>query len=136
MASAGWLPVVKKAIETMPGNLPWPTAGEFLGALDNGTWHSATWVKSQLSQRDFEDVNVNVVTKNIPMSVSELVEMAIVMFPMVAQHFWTAAQREEHAEKVRQVLQGYLVDTYGENQDVPTVWIAILATARKSSGRS
>lgn len=132
MTSAGWLPVAKKAIETMPGNLPWPTPSEFFDALNNGQWHSATWVKTHLDQRDLEDVNVNVITKHISMSVPELVEMTMVMFPMVAQYFWTADQREEnHAEKIRQMLQERLVNTHGADQNVPTVWIAILATARK-----
>lgn len=125
------MPVVKKAIETIPGNLPFPTADEFQNALGSGDWNSPTWVSDQLSQRGLEDVSANVVVKNISISVPELLETTMIMFPMVKQHFWTAEQQKAHENEVRPALQKYLVDTYGEDGNVPMVWTAILATARK-----
>ncbi|KAJ6135601.1 Acetylaranotin bis-thiomethyltransferase [Penicillium capsulatum] len=128
---AGWLLIIQKAIETMPGNLPWPTPSDFTGLLNNGEWDSATWVKSQLSQRGLEGVKANVVTKKLSLTVPGFMKMATVMFPVVIQNFWTADQRDKHGEEARQFLQEYLINTYGENGDVPMTWIAILATARK-----
>lgn len=129
-SSAGWVPVVKKAIETMPGNLPWPSSEEFLNSMGNGQWYSANWVESQLSHRDLEDVNVDIVTRTVVLSVVEMVEMVMVMFPMVAKYFWTEEQRNDNEEKVRPALEKYLVDTYKDGE-VPLTWTAILATARK-----
>lgn len=98
--------------------------------MGNGQWYSANWVESQLSHRDLEDVNVDVVTRTVVLSVVEMVEMVMVMFPMVAKYFWTEEQRNDNEEKVRPALEKYLVDTYKDGE-VPLTWTAILATARK-----
>lgn len=123
--------VVQKAIEALPENLPFPTTQQFLGALGNGEWNSTSWIESQLTDREFEDIKVKVDTKDISLSVSEFVEMTMVMLPMVAKYFWTEKQREESGDKVRPALVKYLEDKYGKDGEVPMEWTAILSTARK-----
>ncbi|KAJ5105599.1 hypothetical protein NUU61_002946 [Penicillium alfredii] len=127
----GWLSIVKKAVETIPGNLPFPTHQEFLSVMRNGEWHSVSWIESQLKQRGFEDINVQADFKKISLRVTQLVDMTMVMFPMVAKFFWSEKQREEDQSKVRPALTKYLEDIYGKDGDVPMDWTAILSTARK-----
>ncbi|KAJ5569652.1 uncharacterized protein N7459_009082 [Penicillium hispanicum] len=127
----GWVPVIKRAIETHPDNLPWPTTEEFLTTLGNGEWNSPRWIESQLRHRGLEDIHAMVITKSISLSVAELVEMTMIMIPMVAKHFWTEDQREKSSGNVRPALEKYLEDTYGKEGQVPMEWTAILSTARK-----
>lgn len=123
---------MKKAIATMPGNLPFPTAEEFVNSLGDGQWNSVPWIESQLQQRGFTDINVKADTKHIPLTVEEFLESSMMMFTMIAQKFWTAEQREQHAAKVRPALTRYLEELYGEDGVVPIDWVAILSTARKA----
>ena len=131
MMVAGWLSITQNAIETIPGNLPFPTALQFLEALSTGKWHSVPWIESQLQKRGYEDINVRCITKKISIKVPNFVEMTMLMFVMVSKVFWTQKQREENTEKVRPALEKYLVGTYGEAGDIPMEWTAILSTARK-----
>lgn len=131
MFKAGWLSVVKRAVETIPGNLPFPTPQEFLSVIGDGQWNSVSWIESQLQQRRFEDVNVKIDSKHISLTKKKLLETSMVMFPLVVQRFWTAEQREQNESKVQPALAQYLEDTYGDGV-VPMDWIAILSTARKS----
>lgn len=120
-----------KALETMPGNLPFPTSEEFLSILSHGKWHSVPWIKSQLQQRGFENIIVEADTKAISLPVPEFVEMSMLMFPMIANSFWTQKQREDSQDKVRPALEKYLEDRYGKDGDVFIEWTAVLSTARK-----
>lgn len=129
--TAGWVLVVQKAIETLPENLPFPRTQQFLSALSNGEWNSTSWIESQLKDREFEDINVKIDTKDISLSVSEFVEMTMIMLPMITRYFWTEKQREEGGDKVRPALVKYLDDKYGKDGEVPMEWTAILSTARK-----
>lgn len=115
----------------MPGNLPFPTSQEFLSILSHGEWHSVPWIKSQLQQRGFENIIVEANTKAISLLIPEFVEMAMMMFPIIAKSFWTHKQREDSEDKVRPALVKYLEDRYGKDGDVPVEWTAILITARK-----
>ncbi|KAJ5215723.1 uncharacterized protein N7498_002130 [Penicillium cinerascens] len=127
----GWIPVVHKALETIPGNLPFPTTQEFLSILSHGEWHSVPWIKSQLQQRGFENIIVKADTKAISLVIPEFVEMVMLMFPIGAKSFWTPKQREDSEDKIRPALVKYLEDRYGKDGDVPIEWTAILSTARK-----
>jgi hypothetical protein len=128
---AGWVSVTQKAIETIPGNLPFPTAREFLEALGNGEWYSVPWIESQLQKRGFEDISVRSVTKHMSIKVPNFVEMTMLMFAMVSKVFWTEKQREEDTVKVRPALEKYLESTYGKEGDIPMEWTAIISTARR-----
>lgn len=129
---AGWISVTQKAIQTIPGDLPFPTAQQFLETLGTGEWHSVSWIESQLKERGFEDINVRSVTKAMSIKVPNFVEMTMIMFSMVSKAFWTEKQRQEDTEKVRPALEKYLETTYGKEGDIPMEWTAILSTARKS----
>lgn len=129
---AGWVPIIRKAIETMPENLPFPTTQEFLSAMGNGEWYSVPWIESELKQRGLEGVNVRIDTKPIALTAKELVETSLIMLPMVLQRWWTVEQREQHEEKVGPAVWKYVEDTYGKDGIVPMDWTAILSTARKS----
>ncbi|KAJ5604651.1 hypothetical protein N7510_009805 [Penicillium lagena] len=128
----GWVSVMKKAIATMPGNLPFPTAEEFLSTLGDGQWNSVPWIESQLQQRGFTDINVKADTKHIPLTTKEVLDSTMMMFSVITQKFWTAEQREQHEAKVRPALARYLEEQYGEDGVVPMDWVAILSTARKA----
>ncbi|KAJ5805104.1 hypothetical protein N7474_010991 [Penicillium riverlandense] len=128
----GWVSVMNNAIATMPGNLPFPTAKEFLSTIGDGQWDSVLWIESQLQQRGFTDINVKADTEHIPLTNKEMLESTMMMFPVIAQNFWTAEQREQHQAKVRPALARYLEEQYGEDGVVPMDWTAILSTARKA----
>ncbi|CEJ53919.1 hypothetical protein PMG11_00252 [Penicillium brasilianum] len=127
----GWVSVTKKAIETIPGNLPFPTPQEFIESLNTGKWNSVSWIETQLKERGFEDINVRPVTKSISIMVPEFVEMNTLMLSMVSKVFWTEKQREEDTDKVRPALERYLETTYGKEGDILMEWTAIISTARK-----
>ncbi|KAJ5363696.1 Acetylaranotin bis-thiomethyltransferase [Penicillium cataractarum] len=127
----GWASVMQKAIETIPGNLPFPTPQEFVESLGSGQWNSVSWIELQLKERGFEDINVRPVTKSMSIKVPNLLEMSMIMFAMVSKVFWTEKQREEDTDKVRPALERYLETTYGKEGDVPMEWTAIVSTARK-----
>lgn len=129
--TAGWLVVVQKAVATIREDLPFPTAQEFLNVLGDGEWHSTRWIESQLQKRGFGEICVKAETRDISLSVPDLVEMTAIMLPMVIKFFWTEKQREESSDKVRPALEKYLRELYGENGEVPMQWTAILSTARK-----
>lgn len=103
----------KQAVETIPGNLPFPSTEQFLAAMDNGDWHSVPWIESQLQQRGLEDINVTIAATAVSLSVPEFVEMIMLVFPMVARYFWTEKQRQESEDKVRPAVTSYLEGTYG-----------------------
>ncbi|KAJ5728745.1 uncharacterized protein N7483_003253 [Penicillium malachiteum] len=130
----GWVPIMKKAIDLLPGRLPWPTADEFLRTLGEGKlWDSPAWIENQLKERGFCDINVTSVTKSNPVSVSDFVDMAMFMVPIVIEYFWSEKMRQESKDKIKPVLEKYLIDTYGENGEVSGEWMAIVSTARKAS---
>lgn len=116
----------------MPGNLPFPTAEEFLSALGEGQWNSVPWIESQLQQRGFTDINVKADTKRIQLTTKEMLDSSMVMFTVIAKKFWTAEQREQHEAKVGPAVAQYLDELYGEDGVVPMDWVAILSTARKA----
>ncbi|KAJ5651212.1 uncharacterized protein N7484_004935 [Penicillium longicatenatum] len=126
-----WLRDAGKAIATISNDLPWPTAEEFLGMIGQGQWNSVTWIESQLRDRDYRDIKVNVVTKYNTLSVAEFVEMTMFMMPLVMKCCWSEALQEENRDKVKPALEKYLAGAYGEKGEVPGEWIAILSTAQK-----
>jgi hypothetical protein len=125
------VPVVQKALETIPEDLPFPTTEKFLAIISHGEWNSVPWIESQLRQRSFENIIVKANTKTISLTCSEFVEMAMLMLPLITKSLWTEKQREDHGEKVRPALEKYLEEYYGKDGLVPLVWTAILSTARK-----
>ncbi|KAJ5666303.1 uncharacterized protein N7477_008751 [Penicillium maclennaniae] len=127
----GWITVIQKALETITENLPLLTAEKFLFLSGRGEWNSVSWIKSQLKQRDFENIIVKTDTKAISLPGLEFVEMAMMMLPIVTKFLWTDKQREDHEHKVRPALERYLEEHYGKNAEVPMKWTAILSTARK-----
>jgi hypothetical protein len=104
---------------------------DFLGVLNNGEWNSVSWIQSQLQQRGLVNVTAKQETKAIALKVPEFIEMAMMMFPMVSNNFWTEQQRKENTEQVRPALAKYVVDLYGKEGEIPMEWTAILSTATK-----
>ncbi|KAJ5640937.1 hypothetical protein N7528_000562 [Penicillium herquei] len=129
----GWVPILKKAIELLPGRLPWPTAEEFMRTLGEGEWDSPAWIESQLKERGFCDINVTSVTRSNPLAVSDFVDMSMFMVPVVIEYFWSEKMRQENKDKIKSTLEKYILDTYGENGEVSGEWVAIVSTARKAS---
>ncbi|KAJ5758732.1 hypothetical protein N7520_005888, partial [Penicillium odoratum] len=127
----GWISAAGEAIATMPNNLPWPTAEEFLGMLGNGQWNSVTWIECQLRDRGFHDIKVKAVTRHNSLSVAEFVEMVMFMMPLMIETFWSKEMREENKNNVQPALEKYLASVYGEDGEVPGEWVAILSTAQK-----
>ncbi|EPS28137.1 hypothetical protein PDE_03083 [Penicillium oxalicum 114-2] len=127
----GWLSVMQKGIETIPGNLPFPSASQFLAALNGEKWNSIEWIVSELEKRGYQDVNVRPVTDKLSLNVSDFENMSMTMFPMVTKAFWTEEQRKYSLDEVRLALRNYLQNTYGHEGDIPMQWTAIMATARK-----
>ncbi|KAJ5731925.1 hypothetical protein N7493_003406 [Penicillium malachiteum] len=131
----GWVPIVKKAIELLPGRLPWPSAEEFMRTIGEGKWDSPAWIESQLKERGFCDINVTSVTRSNPLTVSEFVDMSMFMAPIVIEYFWSEKMRQENKDKIKPTLEKYIIDTYGENGEVSGEWVAIVSTARKALDR-
>ncbi|KAJ5753632.1 uncharacterized protein N7511_007785 [Penicillium nucicola] len=127
----GWVPIARKAVATIPGNLPFPTTQEFLNNTGDGEWNSVPWIEFQLKERGLEDINVHEESRNIGVPSSRFTDITIMMVGLIVKSFWTEEQREANADKVRPALEKYVLDTYGENGDVETKWIAIISTARK-----
>ncbi|KAJ5320026.1 hypothetical protein PENANT_c025G04408 [Penicillium antarcticum] len=127
----GWFSIARKAIATIPGNMPFPTTQEFLKMTGDGEWNSAPWIKSQLKDRGLEDINVQEESRNIAVLSSRFTDITMMMLNMIIQSFWTEKQREENGDKVRRAMEKYVLDTYGENEDIDTKWTAIISTARK-----
>ncbi|KAJ6013872.1 hypothetical protein N7540_008463 [Penicillium herquei] len=133
LSVAGWVPIVKRAIDLLPGKLPWPTAEDFLKTLGEGKWDSPAWIEDQLKRRGFCDINVTSVTRSNPVSVSDFVDMAMFMVPVVIEYFWSENMRQKNKDQIKPTLEKYIIDTYGENGEVSGEWLAIVSTARKAS---
>ena len=130
---AGWIPIARKAIESISKDLPFPGSAELLAALSDGEWHSVAWIKSQLEQRGFEDIEVRVETATTSLESSVFVDMTMFMLPVVMKYFWSEEQREKYESEVRTALAKAVEDIFGRDQDTVTEWEAIISTARKSS---
>ncbi|KAJ5273206.1 hypothetical protein N7478_008331 [Penicillium angulare] len=128
----GWVPVTTEAIATLPYDLPWPSAKEFLSFLNSGEWDNVEWIESELKKREFGHISVNAVTKHNTMPVAGFVDMTMFMVPVIIEHFWSEKMRQAHKEKIRPTLEKYLVETYGADGEVPGEWKAIVSTARKA----
>ncbi|KAJ5780324.1 hypothetical protein N7457_005484 [Penicillium paradoxum] len=127
----GWIALARRAIEGIPGNLPFPETQELLASLNDGEWYSKPWIESQLENRGFQDVDVRVSKIKLALISSVFVDMAMMMIPSMTKSFWTDKQREEHADKLRPALEKYAKDTFGDG-DIETEWVALLSTARQS----
>ncbi|CAG7968422.1 unnamed protein product [Penicillium olsonii] len=129
----GWIPIARKAIESISRDLPFPGSAELLAVLSDGEWHSVAWIKSQLVQRGFEDIDVRVETATTSLESSVFVDMTMFMLPVVMKYFWSEEQREKYEPEVRTALVKSVEDIFGRDQDTVTEWEAIISTARKSS---
>ncbi|KAJ5510115.1 hypothetical protein N7453_002218 [Penicillium expansum] len=127
----GWIGVARRAIERMPGNLPFPEAQQLMAVMTEGEWNSKLWIESQLEGRGFQDIDVRPTTIKLTLTCPVFLEMTMLVLPMMMKSFWTEEQREEHKDKVGPALEKYLEDTY-QNGNIHTDWVAILSTARKS----
>ncbi|KAK2836983.1 hypothetical protein FQN49_006527 [Arthroderma sp. PD_2] len=131
----GWCDDVNAAIAAMSGNLPQPTPEEFLMSLGNGDeWHNSSWVEAQLQKRGLENIHVSLVSKS--MATSTVPEMLPALAPIMAHipaRFWNKAQRGQHGAGFESAVSSYLETKYGVDQPVPMHWIAVVATARKST---
>ncbi|KAJ5353109.1 hypothetical protein N7452_002083 [Penicillium brevicompactum] len=127
----GWMSVARRAIQSMPGNLPFPESKDILATLSDGEWHSLTWIKSQLEKRGFEDIEVRVETASIALRSSVFVDMSMLMLPMMIKSFWSEEQREANEHKIRPALVAYVDENYSSDGEVETDWVAIISTGRK-----
>lgn len=121
---------MKAAIETMPGNLPFPTHEEFL-ALHSTGWDSASCIQSELEKVGFRDVKVTAVPKEKAMPIDEFLEVCKMIMPYLLPKFWTEQQRELHEKDVPMVLQRYLQENYGASGQIPLESVALITTAVK-----
>ncbi|KAI9934731.1 hypothetical protein AWENTII_005746 [Aspergillus wentii] len=126
----GWIPIVKSAVETMPGNLPFPTTEEFL-KTNTGQWNSGSWVESQLRKGGFENVQITAVSRSVRFDIHEFVSMAMAILPMLLQKFWTQEQRDQSEANVQPTLLRYLEEKYGPHGQVPAEFVAVIATGHK-----
>ncbi|GFF40742.1 demethylmenaquinone methyltransferase [Aspergillus udagawae] len=126
-----WIPIMKAAIETMPGKLPFPTQEEFL-ALHSTGWDSESYIQSELEKVGFRDVKVTAVPKETSLPISEFLEVCMMIIPYLLPKFWTEEQRELHEKDVPMVLRQYLQDNYGASGQVPLEAVALITTALKS----
>jgi hypothetical protein len=115
----------------MPGNLPFPEVQKLMSVMTDGDWNSKPWIKSQLEDRGFQDVDVCVKKDKLTLTPSILLDLTMLVLPVMVMSFWTEEQRKENAGKLRPALERYLENTFGDG-DVETEWVAILSTARKS----
>ncbi|KAF7163175.1 hypothetical protein CNMCM5623_008245 [Aspergillus felis] len=125
-----WIPIMKAAIGTMPGNVPFPTQEEFL-ALHSTGWDSESYIQSELEKVGFRDVKVTAVPKETSMPISEFLEVCMMIMPYLLPKFWTEEQRELHEKDVPMVLRRYLQDNYGASGQVPLEAVALITTALK-----
>ncbi|RHZ64056.1 hypothetical protein CDV55_107177 [Aspergillus turcosus] len=125
-----WIPIMKAAIETMPGNLPFPTHEEFL-ALHSTGWDLASYIQSELEKVGFRDVKVTAVPKEKAMPIDEFLEVCKMIMPYLLPKLWTEQQRELHEKDVPMVLQRYLQENYGASGQVPLESVALITTAVK-----
>ncbi|EAL93407.1 conserved hypothetical protein [Aspergillus fumigatus Af293] len=125
-----WIPIMKAAIETIPGNLPFPTQKEFI-ALHNAGWDSESYIQSELEKLGFRDVKVIPVPKETSIPIDEFFEVCMMIIPYLLPKFWTEEQRESHEKDVPMVLRQYLQDTYGANGQVPLEAVALITTGLK-----
>ncbi|CAG8179390.1 unnamed protein product [Penicillium salamii] len=129
----GWITVARRAIQQMPGHLPFPETTDLLKKLTDGEWHSVDWIKSQLEERDFEGIDIRVETAKITLGSSVFVDMSMLMLPIMMKSFWTEEQREMYEPRVHAALVEYVEDAFGYGKDVETEWVAIISTARKAN---
>ncbi|KAJ5124029.1 uncharacterized protein N7515_007854 [Penicillium bovifimosum] len=127
----GSVSIARGAIESMPGNLPFPEVEKMVSVMTDGHWHSKPWIESQLEERGFQEIDVCVRRDKLTLTPSIFLEMTMLVLPIMVMSFWTEEQRKENADKVRPALERYLEDTFGDD-DIETEWVAILSTARKS----
>ncbi|KAL5366302.1 S-adenosyl-L-methionine-dependent methyltransferase [Aspergillus floccosus] len=125
-----WLVIVKSAVETMPGNLPFPTVKEFLASLNEG-WDSEEPTRVKLEQEGFDTVQVTTVSQKLTLPKSALVELTKPMPPVILGRFWTDEQRVKHEKDIPAALERYLDEKYGASDDVPVEPRVVIATARK-----
>ncbi|KAL4897897.1 S-adenosyl-L-methionine-dependent methyltransferase [Aspergillus ambiguus] len=125
-----WIVIAKAAVETMPGNLPFPTVKEFLSKLNEG-WDSEEPTRAHLQREGFDAIEVETVTQKISLPQSTLVELIIPILPFILSHFWTQEQRKEYEKDIPTALQRYLAERYGADGDVLVEPRVIIATARK-----
>ncbi|GES57382.1 putative UbiE/COQ5 family methyltransferase [Aspergillus terreus] len=125
-----WLVIAKSAVDTMPGNPPFPTVKEFLASLNEG-WDSEEPTRVKLEQEGFDTVQVTTVSQKLSLTKSTLVELIKPMLPVILGRFWTDEQRAKHEKDIPTALQQYLDEKYGASDDVPVEPRVIIATARK-----
>ncbi|CAG8938816.1 unnamed protein product [Penicillium salamii] len=129
----GWITVARRAIQQMPGHLPFPETTDLLKRLTDGEWHSVDWIRSQLEERGFKGIDIRVETAKITLESSVFVDMSMLMLPIMMKSFWTEEQREMYEPKVHAALVEYVEDVFGYGKDVETDWVAIISTARKAN---
>ncbi|KAJ5554933.1 hypothetical protein N7461_003403 [Penicillium sp. DV-2018c] len=127
----GWVSVARRAIESMPGNLPFPKVEKVVTGMSDGHWNSESWIKAQLEERGLQEINVCVEKDRLTLTPSIFLEMTMLILPIMLTSVWTEEQRKKNADNVRPALERYLKNTFGDG-DIETEWVAILSTARKS----
>ncbi|KAA8650620.1 hypothetical protein EYZ11_002749 [Aspergillus tanneri] len=125
-----WIGIVKSAIETLPGNLPFPTAKEFFSMFNAG-WDSESFVRSRYEKEGFEDVQTTVVIKHISMPVPTFLKfIQPVTFPVLGK-IWTQGQRDAYEKDVLLAVKRYVEEEYGADGSVTLELETIVTTARK-----
>ncbi|KAF7162433.1 hypothetical protein CNMCM5623_007724 [Aspergillus felis] len=128
--NANWCTIMKPAIATMPGNLPYPTMEEINTMLNKG-WDSESEVRAEFEQAGFADVNVTTVAKQCLLPVQEFAGACKILLPYVLSKFWTQEQRVQYEADVPKHLMRYLEKEYGKDGLAPMKGVAIIATGRK-----
>ncbi|EAW13977.1 gliotoxin thiomethyltransferase [Aspergillus clavatus NRRL 1] len=125
-----WITVLKSAIDTMPGDLPFPTSAEFL-AYHNIGWDSESNVQYLFAEAGFQDVKVAAVPKQQLFPIGDFVEVCKMILPFVLSKVWTKEQRELYEKDVPAVLLRYLEETYGKDGQVSLEAVALITTGCK-----
>ncbi|KAF9893839.1 hypothetical protein FE257_010009 [Aspergillus nanangensis] len=129
-ARPDWVPITKAAVDTMPGNLFFPTTEQFLNALNEG-WDTESHVRSQIEQGGFDFVQVTTVSRKISVSIAEFMVLITAILPVITKTFWTQAQRDEHEKNVPPAIQQYLEEKHGADGLVPLEPMVFIATGQK-----
>ncbi|KAI9803852.1 MAG: hypothetical protein M1825_001732 [Sarcosagium campestre] len=127
-----WVDEVREAIATIPDAPPFPETHDILRSWSTGDWFRPGYVEKVLRQHGFVDVQVHSVPNTSSVGTAEkFAEVFTPMTTMATKSAWTDEQRERIASLIQPAIVKYLTDKYGEDKEINTKWVAILATGSK-----
>jgi hypothetical protein len=130
----GWVPDVRDAVKTLPGQPNWPdSSSEMVAMWARGPWHEPAFVHHKLEAAGFVNCSHTVVTKNIKMrSPRHFVHVFRAFLVGVAGDYWTVKQQKALTPLVHEAVERFLEGKYGVNNEINVERTAIFTSGRKA----